>query len=496
MQRHARIHYEKPSHECEHCGRSFLRKDKYIYHLRTHEQRSGKSHAITLNQEWRFAERLYSSGLPKSVECKLCGLRCQRIQQLRDHIAIHVKPETLSDLSAESDVIREHFPNHEDMTQIRQLVCADIAKGREFLDKYCSVVNVHGYELCLSDSDEEIVGMSAPYKCLPCNASFTRKYRLMRHTLESHTQSSNETVWQRCNKCQIGFVCVKLLEQHQRSHCYSQFKRYSCTDCPGKFIWQQNLKQHACCKEYRIRAGKERRQFYCCLCDEQLESMSTLRSHLLTHRDGRTGIDQKQSSTFVRYFYPNGLDCNWTELSEHIANDFKIGDYGRYFNACTAAGQELDFLDSDTDLSDSKTTTSVVFSCDLCDETTNRLTYLHCHQESQHSDLKAMPHVCATCGRGFVARPLLEWHLRTVCCKRHVNYKCMDCNLYFVWQSNYERHMKLSHKMVIGDETTQEFKQMSQKRRHLSIAKLKCGECEKVRLLKKKKNQRHLIKYD
>lgn len=482
MQRHARIHYEKPSHVCEHCGRSFLRKDKYIFHMRTHEKK--KSHAPTLNLEWRFAERLYSSGLLKSVECKLCGLRCQRILELREHIASHARPETLSDLSAESEVIREQFPNHQDMTQIRQLVCADIAKGREYLDKYCSVVNIHGYELCLSDSDEEIVGVTPSYKCLPCNASFTRKYHLMRHTLESHIQSINEADWQRCNKCQIGFVCVKLLEQHQRTQCYSQVKRYSCTECPGKFVWQQNLKLHDCCKVNRIAADEDRRQFYCCLCDEQLESMSSLRSHLLTHRDGLTGIDQKQSSTFFRYFYPNGLDCNWTELSGRIANDFEIGDYGRYFNACTAAGQELDFLASDTDLSDNEATSSVVLTCDLCGGATTRLTYLRRHQASQHSELKSMPHICATCGRGFVARSLLQWHLRTACCKQHVNYKCTDCNLYFVWQSNHERHMKLVHKKVIDDETAEELKEVPRlkTKRQQSMAKLQCGECEKVRL--------------
>ncbi|XP_034485136.1 zinc finger protein 91 [Drosophila innubila] len=487
MQRHARVHFEQACYVCDSCGKGFLRKDKYMFHLRSHEKRQAKRQALQLGNEWRFAERLYSSGRLKRVECKLCGLKCQRIQELREHLSMHVSIETLSNLSANSDVIVEQFTSQSmDLMQIKQQVCEDIAKGRKHLDKYCVVINAHGYELCLSDSDEEIPGMPPPYRCLACNTVFSRKHRLMRHTLEEHTQPKAETTpWQRCNYCHIGFVCVKLLEQHQRTQCHNQLKRYSCPTCPGKFIWRQNLKHHTC--SHRTRSSEARdqerslgRQIQCCLCDEQLESMSTLRAHLVTHCDGVSGIDPERGSTFFRCNYPEGSTCNQTELSTRIASDFAAEDYGRYFNACTDSGQELDFFDSDTELSDQSA--AAVHSCALCGLSTIRLAQLLKHQQNHHSEvIDTLPHVCDKCGLGFVAELLLQQHRRRICAKRHAKYHCQHCNLHFIWQSNYERHMELQHEAEAETDDVSDLVPITRLRsKRQQAAKLQCNECEKV----------------
>ncbi|KAH8395554.1 hypothetical protein KR222_011147 [Zaprionus bogoriensis] len=485
MQRHARMHYEKAIYRCESCEKSFLRKDKYLFHLRLHEKRQAKRQALQMNQEWRFAERLYSSGRLKRVECKLCGLKCQRIEELLEHLSTHTTVESLSNLCEDSEVIKEQFASHQDLAQIKQQVCAEIAEGREHWEKYCSVVNAHGYELCLCDSDEERSGLAPPYTCILCSLPFARKYRLIKHTLEEHAQSTDEARWQRCNACQIGFVCAKFLEQHQRTQCYSQFKRYSCSNCPGKFIWQQNLEQHACCQTKNMSGEKDCQQFLCCLCDENLKSMSSLRSHLLTHRDGFTGIDQNHTATFFRCFYSDGLDCTLTELSTRIANDFAAQDYGRYFNACTTAGQELDFFGSDKDLSDMEKSPLELHTCDLCAETTTSLSQLQHHQEAQHGELETyLPHVCEICDVGFVSKSLLQRHRRTVCCKQHAHFSCSKCNLRFVWESNYEQHMKLAHKLASKEDTEEELEEICRERSKriakTSSDKLQCGECEKV----------------
>ncbi|KAL7728380.1 hypothetical protein ACLKA6_007470 [Drosophila palustris] len=485
MQRHARVHFEQAGYVCDSCGKGFLRKDKYMFHLRSHEKRQAKRQALQLGNEWRFAERLYSSGRLKRVECKLCGLKCQRIQELREHLTTHTRIETLSNLTADSDVIMEQFNGQQlDLMQIKQQVCADIAKGRDHLDKYCVVVNAHGYELCLSDSDEELAGMPPPYQCQPCNTLFSRKYRLMRHTLEEHTQPTTEaTPWQRCNQCQIGFVCVKLLEQHQRTQCHNQMKRYSCPNCPGKFIWRQNLKHHACSHRMRSSEAQDQersknRQIQCCLCDEQLQSMSALRAHLLTHCDGQNGIDPDRRSAFFRCNYPDGSTSNHTELSTQIARDFGEEDYGRYFNACTGSGQELDFFDSDTDLSDQST--AAVHSCDLCGVSTKRLAQLLKHQQNHHSEENdTFPHVCDKCGLGFVAESLLQQHRRRICAKRHAKYHCQHCNLHFIWQSNYERHVELQH-AAETDDVADRVPNTRLRSKRQQAAKLQCNECEKV----------------
>ncbi|XP_030376538.1 zinc finger protein Xfin [Scaptodrosophila lebanonensis] len=244
MQRHARVHFEQASYVCEMCGKGFLRKDKYTFHLRSHKKRDAKSQAVTLNNEWRFAERLYSSGRLKLVECKLCGLKCQRVLELRQHLSLHANIETLDNLTMNSDIVQVHY-NQMEMHEIKHQICSDIASQN--MEKYYAVVNAHGYELCLSDSDEEpsVDDDNSKYYCEPCNLPYTRKHRLIRHTLEEHSQERSAPP-QSCSVCHIGFVCSKLLKQHMKSQCNNALKRLVCSHCPGKFMWQQNLVRHAC----------------------------------------------------------------------------------------------------------------------------------------------------------------------------------------------------------------------------------------------------------
>ncbi|XP_017143730.1 zinc finger protein 91 [Drosophila miranda] len=477
MKRHARIHYEKASFVCDTCGKGFLRKDKYTFHLRSHEKREAKCQALQLKKEWRYAERLYSSGRLKRIQCKLCGLKCQRMQELRSHLASHVRGDSLFSLRADNDVVKEHFASVPfDLEKIKKQICSEIAEGQ--MEKYSSVVNFHGYELCLSDSDDEPAGGDPPYHCDLCNLSYTRKYRLMRHTLEEHTQSP---IPQRCNLCKVGFVCAKLFEQHQRTQCQSKAKRYRCRKCPGQFMWLENLERHACSHR---KEEQSYRQIICCLCDAQLPSLRQLRAHLATHRHGLSGIDPQQNSAFFRSYYPNGLGSSLSELSTRIAGDYETQDFGRYYNACTGSGQELDLFDSDTEESDAdadktEEKPNPSHTCLLCGETTIRLLKLLQHQRRLHSEEgTTYPCSCQDCGAGFVSNPLLQQHRRRSCAKKHSKYHCQRCNLHFVWQSNYEQHLRLYHDK---DEDQEQSEDCQQGRKHKSsAAKLQCDECEKV----------------
>ncbi|XP_017079986.2 zinc finger protein Xfin [Drosophila eugracilis] len=457
MQRHARIHFEKASYVCDTCGKGFLRKDKYMFHLRCHKKREAKWKALQVGKQWRFAERLYSSGRLKKIECKLCGLSCQRMEELRIHINTHVNVESLADLRKDSDVVREHFAGLScDLDTIKQKICSDVAEGLS--EKFACIVNFYGYEMGLNDSDEESASEESKYNCFVCNLSFTRKHRLVKHTLDEHSQSSSTLPWQSCGSCKVGFLCLTLYNQHLNTHCHSQIRRYRCRKCPGKFMWPENLQNHACSHR---RAEKK---ILCTLCDAVQTSLAQLRVHLITHQNDLNGISLDYNSTFFRSFYPDGLDCSTSDLAARISEDFNVQDFDRYYNASTESGRELDLFDSETDESDEETR---IYSCLLCGENTSTLASLLQHQKNIHSDRAAnLPCPCDDCGSGFVSKDLLEQHRRQRCAKTHFRFQCHICNIRFVWQSNYELHLKTHHSKKHDEEEL--------------TTRLQCDECEKV----------------
>ncbi|XP_017052661.1 zinc finger protein 91 [Drosophila ficusphila] len=467
MQRHARIHFEKASYVCDTCGKGFLRKDKYMFHIRCHEKRESKWKALQMGNEWRFAERLYSSGRMKRIECKLCGLHCQRLEELRFHLRGHADVKTLVHLRNDSDVVREHFPDLPcDLEIVKQQICADIAEGNT--EKFASVVNFHGYEVGVSDSDAECDSTEAKYHCFVCNLSFTRKHRLVRHTLENHSESPSTLPWQRCSSCKIGFLCSTLYNQHLSTHCHNKARRYHCPKCPGKFMWPENLQRHACSNSREKESMTK--QISCSLCDATLPSLAQLRIHLTTHQHDLNGISSKYDSSFFQSFYPDGLTCSPSDLAARIAEDFEVQDFDRYYNACTGSGQELDLFDSETEQAEEEKPTH---TCLLCGAVANTLTSLLQHQKSFHSEATELPCSCEDCASGFVSKALLEQHRRRMCAKKHSRFHCQSCNLRFVWQINFEQHLKTYH---------EERKDADQLSGMLSSssAKLQCDECEKV----------------
>lgn len=444
-----------------------------MFHLRSHDKKVAKqeSDSLKLGSEWLFAERLYSSSNLKKIECKLCNDKFERIKDLRCHLDTHISTDSLHALLPESDVVREHYQTLSgDLEGVKQMIIADIAKG--ILEKFASVVNFHGYELDINDSDEESPLGDGKYVCDMCNVGFSRKHRIVRHTLEEHAQTSTEELpWQRCSFCKISFLCSTVYNQHLQYQCHNRLKKYNCRKCPGKFMWLDNLERHACSHRTNLE-----RQIFCTLCDAQIPTLSKLRIHLVGHQKDLKDFNPDLQSMFFKSFYPRGLECTPAELGARIIEDFEVQDFDRYYNAATSSGRELDIFDSETEESEADDE-SPHHTCVLCGKMSKRLQVLLQHQKSFHSEkLGALPFSCEDCEEGFVCNTLLQRHRRRCSSKRGSKFHCPDCNQHFLWQSNYERHLKAHH----DQETSPETEESRSSRPCSSASKLQCDECEKV----------------
>ncbi|XP_017104260.2 zinc finger protein 721 [Drosophila bipectinata] len=472
MQRHSRSHFDKNNFVCRTCGKGFLRKDNYVFHLRSHNKKAAKMESLKLGNEWIFAERLYSSGSPKRIECKLCNNKYERVQDLRCHLDTHISLDSLHALCPDSDVVREHYQTHSgDMERIKQMIVADVAKG--VLEKFASVVNFHGYELDINDSDGESSLEDAKYVCDMCNVGFGRKHLLVRHTLEEHARDqADELPWQRCSFCKVGFLSSALYNQHLHHQCHNKLKKYHCRKCPGKFMWLENLEKHSCSHPANME-----RQIFCTLCDAQMPTLAKLRIHLVRHQKDFEDFNPDLQTMFFQSFYPNGLECTPAELSARIIEDFEVQDFDRYYNAATSSGRELDIFDSETEESEAEDGEAPHHTCVLCGKVSKRLLVLLQHQKSFHTEESgALPFSCEDCQEGFVCDALLQKHRRRCSAKRHSRFHCPNCNLHFMWQGNYERHLKAHH----DQEESPELEESRSLRPCSSAAKLQCDECEKT----------------
>ncbi|XP_037942855.1 uncharacterized protein LOC119675720 [Teleopsis dalmanni] len=409
LQRHEKSHFAVPDLQCQYCERKFFRKDKLNDHLKTH-QKSNHRYQLRRQPQWNFADLLYTDKPFQSIQCKLCEYKFENTTELRMHMAVHSNPESLQQLTLSSEIIRELFSQITELDKIYTVICEEIAQ-KQFA-KYCAVINVFGYEMCLSDSDSDTAEPETKmkvYECELCQEKFKRKYQVLAHVKEQHTI---DQLPYRCSVCKSEFVCSQMYQLHVNKQCHCKEKKYQCLKCPGKFMWLDNLKGHKCitkvnstenkiskdkdlickicdekftnlkdlklhlithdtemetiscsiCEQHFVNSeelnqhiAQEHKQFLgklqCCLCLEEFQNLSQLRAHLKQHADGLTGVNISEGH-FFQVYYPNGCDGRETEVANHIASDFKDNNLTKYYIALDDSYNEMDLYDSETDNDD------------------------------------------------------------------------------------------------------------------------------------------------
>lgn len=530
VERHIKSHFGIFPFECIKCHHRFQRKDKFAEHLKIHAK-CEKSVRRPRPIQWNFAEHLYTEQRLLSVECKLCPEVIPNIKTLRQHMQTHNEAHTLR-LDAESDVIKELFPNFNgDIIKIKEKICKDIR--HKLFAKYYAIVNAYGYEMALSDSDSENFSAVEKYECELCHVKLGRKYQLFQHSKSEHSQ---DKLPHKCNVCKLEFVSTTMFEIHSRTQCRNKDRKFQCLKCPGKFVWVQNLQGHKCSNRLNVYVPKRpeqrkrnllqcnfcdktfryatdlkrhqethnlksqshvcpicsqpflkaenlrqhlrqdheqiKRRIECCLCGEKLNTLAELRAHLSRHSDGWTGIRYTEGQYF-KIHWPQGCQGKEGEVERSIIIDFAGQNLTNYYSAVDESGNELDLYDSESDFETDKMQNgnplSVPYTCDLCGEVFFRRTRILQHQHSAHADGEdSFPHACCRCEKRFVCLGLLEQHYKRDCGNIYKRFDCQRCSARFVWEANLQQHMQRQH----IDPEQQISRQLANK--------LQCDQCNKV----------------
>ncbi|XP_063618035.1 zinc finger protein Gfi-1b isoform X1 [Cydia splendana] len=171
-----------------------------------------------------------------------------------------------------------------------------------------------------------------------------------------------------CVKCEKMFSTPHGLEVHaRRSH--NGKRPFACEMCSKTFGHEISLSQHRAVHSVE-------KVFECKQCGKTFKRSSTLSTHLLIHSDTRP--------------YP----CQYCGKRFHQKSDMKKHTYihtGEKPHKCQVCGKA--FSQSSNLITHSRKHTGFKpFACDLCGRAFQRKVDLRRHRETQHADLRHVPH--------------------------------------------------------------------------------------------------------
>lgn len=227
----------------------------------------------------------------RAVQCKVCNIQFANIKDLREHIPVHMDNLVLGTrVNVDENIIHRFY---------------------QINDKY-------GNEYNLSDSESD--NETYPHECPKCGCLFNRAYKLNQHINTLHPNFML-ALPHFCKTCYRSFSTEALLNRHNKHQCDNTLKKYACSQCNIKFMWESNWEKHnkryhpqavsndqknyqcnICGKSYLIKRTLERHQrihdpaekkFACPMCNKRFFRSDYLRPHMLNvHGSSKEDVDR------------------------------------------------------------------------------------------------------------------------------------------------------------------------------------------------------------
>lgn len=201
LRRHERVHSDQPKFLCEFCERSFLSKEEWEKHTENHQKK-------------------------RPFVCDVCAKSFAFKQGLERHEVVHsmdqpFKCEHCGDGFSTQGKLARHLTAH--------------AGDRPYPCRLCdkSYLLSHHLSRHMRSHKEENVA----FKCINCDATFTKLDKLMQHTV-THANESYA-----CSLCGATFKSSADVAEHIKLH--NEGEQYGCDFCDMMFTSPDQLQDHS-----------------------------------------------------------------------------------------------------------------------------------------------------------------------------------------------------------------------------------------------------------
>ncbi|XP_063055980.1 zinc finger protein ZFP2-like [Engraulis encrasicolus] len=258
---HKRRHTGEMPYACKVCDKTFRQLGGLIKHQHHHPQLMGEK---TGEKPIKTAEKPVKTSakvIKEKKKCSLCPKEFPSSSRLQRHFRIHSR-ENKKDVVHKCSLCPKEFPSSARLKRHFTIHSGE----KPYLCSQCPKTFASSSYLKIHEAlhtDEK------PFECLVCKMTFKTKLGLKCH--ESMHSGLKPFACTYCNKT---FRLNKALKIHIRRHVGE--KPYKCSRCDASFVNSSSLKEH-------LRRHTGERPYCCSICGKSFSYAHILRTHQIVH---------------------------------------------------------------------------------------------------------------------------------------------------------------------------------------------------------------------